>query len=432
MKQTLIPRLLLLLILAASAFVSCVERTDPVSESSTSESNTPAIRVSAPGSDSAEPGIAAGPDGTLYVVWVDHIEKTRADVIMQRFASTGQSLGPTVRVNPEPGQAKAWRGDPPTVIAGTKGEVYVGWTAKIDGSKGGNILYLSVSRDGGASFEPPVKVNDDAVPASHGMHSMAVDPNGQIHFAWLDERYLNSKKEHAESDKSDHDFVPQPDAFFYEKHAVEEREPNAEVFTAVSADGGRTFSANKRIAADVCPCCKTTLLTGSDNEIYVAWRQVQPGDVRHMAVARSTDGGKSFAPAVIVSDDRWQLSACPISGAAMSLNDGALRVAWFTAGEAGARGLYISESRDGGKTFSPRKLVAESSVSGTPTFLADTLLWNDLDTINSASLNPDLSIKDQKTLATGSVAVAARSADKIASAYTTNEDSHSVVWLRID
>lgn len=429
----LIRKITVIFILAAALLASCAKLADPDSglSTNTSEPST-AIRVSAPGTDAAEPAIASGANGALYVAWVDHVEKNQADVMLQRFDANGRGLGPAVRVNPNAGEAKAWRGDPPTIIAGAKGEIYVAWTGKIEGAKGGNILFLSVSRDGGTSFEPPVKVNDDILAASHGMHSMAVDEAGNIHFAWLDERYLNSKKEHAESDNSGRDFVPQHAAFFHHKQAVEEREPNAEVFTAVSADGGRTFSANKRIAADVCPCCKTTLLPGSNNEIYIAWRQVQPGDFRHIAVAGSTDGGKTFASPAIVSDDRWQLSACPVSGAALSLSDGALRVAWFTAGEAGARGLYISESRDGGKTFSPRKLVAESSVSGTPTFIGETLLWNDLETIHSASIRPDLSVNDAQNLGTGNVAAGARTDGKIATAYTTTEDSRSVIWLRID
>ncbi len=422
------------LFLLVAAIVGCTKYAGSPTNSSTEsiEPDTSAIRVSAADTDSAEPGIASGPDGTLYVVWVVHIEKTRADVMLQRFDKNGRTLGTAVRVNLEAGQAKAWRGDPPTIVVSPSGEIYIGWTAKIDGAKSGNILYLSVSRDGGASFELPVKVNDDTEPASHGMHSMAVGQSGNIHFAWLDERYLNSKKERAETYNRDHDSVPQPAAFFHHKPAEEEREPNAEVFTAVSTDGGRTFSANKRIADDVCPCCKTTVLAGVGGEIYIAWRQVEPGDFRHIAVARSTDGGKTFAPAVIVSDDRWQLIACPISGAALSLVGGILRIAWFTAGEAGARGLYIAQTRDVGKTFSPRRLVAESSISGTPVLLGETLLWNDLDTINSASINRDLSVNYRRNIGTGSVAVAARSNDKIASAYTTIEESRSVVWLRVD
>jgi hypothetical protein len=416
---------------AAALLAGCSKHAESVFDSSNKAvvPNNSAIRVSALGSDSAEPGIASSPDGTVFVVWVDHIDKAQANVMVQRFDANGRSVGPAVRVNPQAGQAKAWRGDPPTVIAASNGDVYVGWTAKIEGAKGGNTLYLSVSRDTGQSFDPPVKINDDSEPASHGMHSMTIDSSGHIHFAWLDERYLNSQKKHIASDDV---FLPQHTAFLYYKTAAkEESEPNAEVFTAVSIDGGRSFSANKRIAADACPCCKTSILAGANNEIYLAWRQVQPGDFRHIAIARSTDSGQTFTPAVIVSDDRWQLSACPVSGAAMSFDNGGLRAAWFTAGEAGTRGLYISESRDGGKTFSPRKLVAESSVSGTPMFIGETLLWNDLDTVNTISIGHDLSTTDQHSVGTGSVAVAARASDKLAAAFTTNKESRSAVWLLI-
>ncbi len=46
-------------------------------------------------------------------------------------------------------------------------------TARVEVAEGSaNDLYLSVSRDGGKSFDAPVKVNDDRLPAVHGMHSL--------------------------------------------------------------------------------------------------------------------------------------------------------------------------------------------------------------------------------------------------------------------
>ena len=32
-------------------------------------------------------------------------------------------------------------------------------------------------------------------PASHGMHSLAVEPDGRVIVAWLDERYLKAEKD---------------------------------------------------------------------------------------------------------------------------------------------------------------------------------------------------------------------------------------------
>jgi hypothetical protein len=152
-------------------------------------------------------------------------------------------------------------------------------------------------------------------------------------------------------------------------------ESNREVFLASSVDGGQSFSQNQRVATDVCPCCKTSLATAKDGRIYVSWRQVLPGDYRHIAVSSSSDQGKTFAKPSIVSDDEWVLKGCPVSGAALLAGaDATLRVLWYAGSDKGQRGIYWSESRDAGKTFTPRQLLAVSSARGTPVLLRDPLV----------------------------------------------------------
>lgn len=149
-------------------------------------------------------------------------------------------------------------------------------------------------------------------------------------------------------------------------------EPNRVVVFAASGDGGRTFSPNLKVGAEACPCCRTALAVAGDGRVYVGWRQVLPGEFRHIAVAASSDGGRSFAAPSVVSDDRWELRACPVSGPALAAGDGgALRVLWYTAGEAGPAGLYSAESSDGGRNFTPRRAVAGGSLHGTPLLQRD-------------------------------------------------------------
>jgi hypothetical protein len=336
------------------------------------------VLVSVEGTDAAEPAVASGHDGTAYVAWVEHRGK-EADVLLARVGADGRPQGTPARVNTEAGTATAWRGDPPTVAAAPDGTLYVGWTARAVATGGqavkgghaatdghvatggqaattgahGNELYLSASHDGGRTFAPPVKVNDDRELAVHGMHSLAVAADGRVHVAWLDER--NTAR-------------PQPSALAEGHHM----ESNREVFAAYSIDRGRTFSPNRRVATDACPCCKTTLALGAEGRLYVGWRQVLPGDFRHIAVAASVDGGQTFAPGVIVSDDRWQIAGCPVSGPALAVgDDGALRVLWYSEGEAGETGLYWSESRDGGLSFTPRRPFAKNGARGTPVLTSD-------------------------------------------------------------
>ena len=247
---------------------------------------------------------------------------------------------------------------PPSVaVAPDDGAVHVVWTARFPDAHGGhaNTLNLSTSRDKGQTFQPPVKINDDEKPAAHGMHSMAVAADGRVYVAWLDERNVAPPAAKPKGVGGHH-----------------ETESNREVFIASSGDGGRTFSPNKRVATEACPCCKTSLLAARDGRVYAGWRQVQPGDFRHIAVASSGDRGATFSDPVIVSDDRWMIAGCPVSGAALADSaDGALRVLWYSAGAAGAPGLYWSESRDAGRTFGARQLVAAGEARGTPLLLTD-------------------------------------------------------------
>jgi len=74
------------------------------------------ISVSSADNDAAEPAIASAPDGNVYVAWVNHYQDGKADVIVARFTANGQMQGTPARVNPQPGIATAWRGDPPTLL----------------------------------------------------------------------------------------------------------------------------------------------------------------------------------------------------------------------------------------------------------------------------------------------------------------------------
>jgi hypothetical protein len=169
---------------------------------------------------------------------------------------------------------------------------------------------------------------------------------------WLDERNIAAQKP--------------------SKHAGgHHMESNRELFVAYSTDGGKAFSANRKVAENVCPCCKTALAVLADGTLYASWRQVLPGNFRHIAVASSTDGGAKFSAPVIVSDDKWKLQGCPVSGPSLSADaNGTLKVVWYAAGEGDAPGLYFAETRDRGQTFSPRTLLMQESVKGTPALAA--------------------------------------------------------------
>ena len=72
--------------------------------------------------------------------------------------------------------------------------------------------------------------------------------------------------------------------------------------------------------------------------------------LRDIAVARSDDGGMTFRP-FLVNRDGWDVNACPIAGAAMTIDAlDRIHVVWFTqAGETPR--LYLASSSDHGVSF---------------------------------------------------------------------------------
>ena len=374
------------------------------------------IQISAPGIDAAEPATAAAADGTFYVAWVNH-EAKQADVMLAHFNNKGETQGTPVRVNRQPGVATAWRGDQPSVAVAPDGAVYVLWTARVDaGDKHGTDIYLSVSTDRGQSFASEVKVNDDKAPGPHGMHSLAVGKDGRIYAGWLDERNVHAPKPSTKA----------------EGHHMES---NRDLYLAVSTDGGRTFSANRKVASDACPCCKTSLAVSADGTLYAGWRQVLPGSYRHIAVASSTDGGTKFSAPVIVSDDRWKLQGCPVSGPSLSVDSasGSLRIVWFAAGEEGAPGVYFAESKDKGHSFSPRQLLSQETVRGTPAFAVGNnqliALWQNSDLAETKMREIGSSGSALSLAINGELPAGAFANDKLFVASIAKEKEKRSIWL---
>jgi hypothetical protein len=372
----------------------------------------PPVQISANGVDAAEPATTSAADGTVYVAWVNH-EAKQADVMLARFNNDGEPQGAAVRVNRQPGVATAWRGDQPSLAVAPDGAVYVLWTARVDvKDKHGTDVYLSVSNDRGQSFVSEVKVNDDQEPGAHGMHSLAVARDGRIYAAWLDERNVHQ---------------PRPST----KAEGHHMESNRELYLSYSTDGGRTFSANRRVATEACPCCKTALAVAADGTLYAGWRQVLPGSFRHIAVASSPDGGMTFAQPVIVSDDHWVLQGCPVSGPSLSVEraSGNLKVVWYAAGEGSAPGVYFAESNDKGRSFSPRQLVSQETARGTPALAANVAIWQGADRVETKVRQLGNAGAALSVAANAELPVATYANDKLFIAYITTQQQKRSVWI---
>jgi hypothetical protein len=88
-----------------------------------------------------------------------------------------------------------------------------------------------------------------------------------------------------------------------------------------------------------------------------------------MAVARSTDGGRTFGAPVRVSEDGWALDGCPDDGPSIAVDSrGVVHIAWPTLvpGSASGKGIFYSYSQDGGRTFAARVRLDEGAGAAHP------------------------------------------------------------------
>lgn len=344
------------------------------------------VLVSADGKYASETGIAAAGDGRIFVVWSERDENKKHDIFVREYDASLAPKGDAVRVNPEPGTSRTWYGDAPSILVAPDGKIHVGWNRTYADGSPGNDLMLSTSTDGGKTFGEPLKINDDSEPASHGMHGMTLDAQGRVLISWLDERYL--KKKEARAIRTGGPFLglfhhtPTPVA-----RQPESEEPDAELYFAVVADGKLT-GPNRKIAGEICPCCRVSLATSPDRTVYVSYRKVFPGQLRHIAVSTSIDGGATFGDPVQVADDKWKLFACPVTGAAVRTVEGRLEIAWYSGGDRGEKGLYRASSGDKGKTFSAPDLVSKTMLKGSPEFVGDGLIFGDNEKIYLSTGSP--------------------------------------------
>lgn len=310
----------------------------------------PELRPGRSEASPAWPFLRQGPDGRLYLVWTEkdqgapststegqagHSHGSESSVRAAFMASSGdggRTWSEPVRVND---QVENVQGDEneAKITFGPKGQIYSAWS--IPDEKGNkmkaNIRFAMLDANG--KFQPARSLNE--VPNAARFPALQTAPDGTIFIAWIDRR-------------------------------VESPAPRQIYMTRISP-AGEVLTKNYQIADDSCECCRITLAFADGGKtVYMAYRQKPVNNIRNIVIRKSTDGGATFGEPVVVSDDGWQIAGCPHSGAVMATDSkGGVHVIWYTAGRKPEEaGIYYSVSRDGGRTFAPRRLVEAGNGTG--------------------------------------------------------------------
>jgi hypothetical protein len=278
------------------------------------------------------PAIQFAPSGALHAAWFEKKDDTSA-VRAVRIADHESAISTAVQVNPAGSEPNALH-QAPGLTAGANGELFVTWSTpqKQPGTSFAADLLLARSENQGATFEPPVLVNDDGKPINHTFEHVSTGPDGVVYLAWLDGR-------------------------------GQDRSGAAAIF-ACSRDTGRGIDTNLTIDGMACPCCRPMASVAPDGAVWVAWRKTFEGNVRDIVLARSNDQGRTFSPPTVVHEDGWAFPACPHRGPALAFDRfGRLYVGWYTEGTDEQPRLLFATSDDQGKTFTPPFSLHTSTTS---------------------------------------------------------------------
>jgi hypothetical protein len=302
--------------------------------SSPSAQTSAGVTLAVAGRTNQTPWVAAR-DAFVVVAW-GASAAGQADIFTAVSRDGGLTFAPPVRVNAVAGEARVSGEIAPRVAlvprAGTAEPEVVVLWNAKDGT---TQIKVARSRDGGRTFGAPVPLQAAGAAGDRGWQALTLDAHGTAHAIWLDHRGMAAGKTEAMDHKGEHDgaAMAQRSGLYYAS------------FTG-------NVASERELFKGVCYCCKTAMATGPDGTLYAAWRHVFAGNFRDMAFTASRDGGKSFAPMIRVNQDGWSINGCPDDGPAMAVDaKGVVHLVWPTV-QGGTEGaLLYAMSRDG-RTFS--------------------------------------------------------------------------------
>jgi len=311
-----------MLLLAASSIAACGQPGPVLLE-------TPAAH------GASLPRLSTDPAGVAWLSWVEPTELGHA-LRFARFGAGG--WGPAGTAAEGDDWFINWA-DFPSVVHLGEGRLAAHWLRKVEGGPYAYHLWMAISTDGGEHWSEPVTPHAEASPTEHGFASLFAVPGG-AGAVWLDGRNTEDAG-HAAGDGHAHG------------HGV-----------MTLRAGGLDWAGNRLPETELdpmtCDCCPTAVAELPDGVVTV-YRDRSPDEIRDIRASTLGPGGWS-AP-VLVSDDGWEMPACPVNGPAVAAHGRHVAAAWFTAA-GGTPQIRLAFSEDGGRRWGPPVDIADGAVLG--------------------------------------------------------------------
>jgi hypothetical protein len=231
-------------------------------------------------------------------------------------------------------------------------------------AKSGDLFYLRQPA-GSDAFTAPIRVNSDAAPAiavgTIRGAQLAVAPDGRVHVAWNGTKpvagspHAGAPMWYTRLNDAGTAFEPPRDVmqftgvldgggalaadgsanvFVFWHGATPDNTRGEEgrgVFMARSTDGGKTFAREVKVNprdTGACACCGMRAFADGAGNLLTLYRAAGAKVNRDETLLLSRDQGRTFE---IVSDHRWKAATCPMSSAALITGSYGSVAAWETA-----------------------------------------------------------------------------------------------------
>jgi len=128
--------------------------------------------------------IQTGDDEKIYVTWVAYFDYYNADcdILFARSTDGGQTFSTPSSVHPVESVSRHRH---PWIAIDKENVIFVAYS---EFNSTFSAVYLARSQDGGSTFETPVKVTDDSTTGYRGGKNVVISTDGKIHIAWTDGR----------------------------------------------------------------------------------------------------------------------------------------------------------------------------------------------------------------------------------------------------
>jgi len=282
------------------------------------------------GKGSGEPNLSVRSDGAVMLSWV---EKVAAGHALRFAVREGDSWSKPKQVAAGDNWFVNWA-DFPSLVALPDGRLAAHWLVKSAKGTYDYDVHLAMSADGGDTWSKSLVPHRDGKKAEHGFVSLLPNADNSLSAFWLDGRAMK------------------PTDGGHGRGAMTLR--------YVEVLKGGELRRGALLDDRVCECCQTSAAMTSLGPVVV-FRDRSEGEVRDISIVRRVAG--KWTKSRPVSRDGWQVAGCPVNGPSVAAVGKQVVVGWFTAADNTGR-VKLARSTDGGKTFAEPLIIDRGNPVG--------------------------------------------------------------------